>query len=90
MKQWFIKIGAKILGRKLGLTEGPMTDTKKWYQSKGVLTGIVTVLITAYEGTRGMIAPQFGWDLPEIPVFVYTVLGALGIYARKVASKKIG
>ena len=90
LKNFALKMVAKIVGRKLGLKEGPMDDKKKWYQSKTVLTGIVTVLVGTYEGVKLYLAPEFGWSLPEIPPYVYTILGALGIYSRSVASKKIG
>lgn len=65
-------------------------DTKKWYLSKGVWTGIVATLIGTYESLRMYVGPQFGWDIPAIPPFVYTILGTIGIYSRVVADKKIG
>jgi len=83
-------IGKKI-AKKLELKEGsPMENKKPWYQSKAVLAGIVTVLIGTYESTRLTLAPQLGWELPEIPPFVYTVLGAIGIYGRVSANTKVG
>jgi hypothetical protein len=90
LKSWLVGLAAKRLGKKLNLQEGPMDEKKKWYQSKAVLTGIVTVLIGTYEAVKQGLAPQFGWTLPEIPSLVYTILGALGIYSRVVADKKIG
>ena len=91
---FFKNIAAKIAGKKidkaLGLQEGtPMENGKKWYQSKAVLAGITTVLIGAYETSRVALAPQLGWELPEIPPIVYTILGAIGIYSRVVATKTI-
>lgn len=77
--RWF----GKWLGRRLALQEGPMTDGKKWYQSKTVWTGIVTAVMGAYLSLQ----PQFGW--PAIPDWVFTILGALGIYSRVVATKEI-
>jgi hypothetical protein len=90
LKNWIVKLTVKRLVKKLKLQEGAMDEKKKWYQSKAVLTGIVTVLIGTYETVKVALAPQFGWTLPEIPGIVYTVLGALGIYSRVVAEKKIG
>lgn len=81
-----LKFAAKKVGKKLGLEGGPMDSEKKWYKSKNVLTGIVTVLVGTYEGTRAYVAPQVGWNLPEIPGLLFTILGALGIYTRMTAS----
>lgn len=54
-------------------------ESKKWYLSKGIWTGIVTAVLGLYL----TLAPQFGW--PAIPEYVFVVLGALGIYSRNVA-----
>lgn len=89
LKNWIVKLVVKKAAKKLNLTEGKPVDKKKWYQSKGVLTGIVTVLIGTYEAVKVALAPQFGWTLPDIPPIVFTILGALGIYSRVVAEKKI-
>ena len=50
--------------------------TIKWWQSKNVWTGVVAVIISAY----ATAAAQFG--LPQIPEFVFGILGAVGIYTR--------
>lgn len=71
------------------LQEGPVMEGKKWYKSKGMWTGVVTVLISTYEGIQLFVAPQLGWELPNIPPVVYTILGAFGIYARKTATGPI-
>lgn len=67
-----------------------MDETKPWYKSKAVISGIVTVLFGAYEGVKSSLAPQFGWNLPDIPPLVFTILGALGVWSRVTADKKIG
>lgn len=90
IRELIAKLAAKYLGKKIGLQEGTAMDSKKWYQSKGVWTGIVTVIVGAYETTKVALAPQFGWTLPDIPPLAYTILGALGIYSRAVANTKIG
>lgn len=90
IKRLLAKIAGKLLKRKLKLEDKPMSDTKKWWKSKSVITGIVTVLIGLYEGVKLQVAPQFGWSMPEIPGLLLTLLGALGIYSRVVADKKIG
>lgn len=76
----------KFIGRKIasesGLTEGNM-ETKKWYQSKNVWTGVVTALMGLYLS----LAPQFNW--PNVPEWVFTLLGAIGVYTRINATKTI-
>ena len=106
LKSWIVKkavtgklpkwvysfIGRQIAG-KLDLTEDKMSelvDTKKWYQSKSILNAIVIVIIGTYETVRMSLAPQFNWNIPAIPEFVYVILGAIGIYTRKIADTKIG
>ena len=56
-----------------------MTD-KKWYLSKTIWSGVVAVLVAAYNTAAG----QFG--LPAIPEFVFGILGAFGIYSRATAT----
>ena len=90
LKSWLIKFLAKQAGKKLGLTEGPMTDKKKWYKSKTVLTALVTALLGMYGIVDAQIGPAFGFDLPQIPAIALTILGALGIYGRAAATKEIG
>lgn len=60
-----------------------MTGVKRWFQSKGIITGVVTVAVAAYASA----AAQFG--LPPIPEWVFMLLGSLGIYSRAVADKRI-
>jgi hypothetical protein len=93
LPNWMYRLAGKKIAKILKLEEGNMaenTETKKWYRSKGVLTGVVTVLIGLYESVRITLAPQFGWTIPNIPEFLYVLLGALGVYSRVVADKKIG
>ena len=51
-------------------------DSKKWWQSKAVWTGVIAVLIASYNTASA----QFG--LPAIPEVIFAILGALGIYSR--------
>lgn len=90
LKNFFIKLIARKAGKKIGLEEGPMTDKKPWYKSKGVLSALVIILITLYEGIDSQLGPQIGFNLPDIPNVVYTVLGALGLWGRVGAKKEIG
>lgn len=89
-QNFFGRLIGKKIAKQLDLKEGPMDNTKKWYQSKNVWTGIVTALVGTYEVVRLSVAPQFGWPMPEIPPIIITILGAAGIYTRVVASAKIG
>lgn len=61
------------------MTEGATT---KWYKSKGVITGIVTVIIGVYSLVDTALGPQLGFDLPQIPEWIFILLGSLGIYSR--------
>lgn len=91
LKNLIAKITGKAIAKKLDLKETKDMDNKKqWWKSKAVLTGIVTIIIGAYETARISVAPQMGWNLPEIPPVVYTLLGGIGIYSRVVATKQIG
>ena len=89
LKKLIVKKAAKEISKKLDLTEGPMQDGKPWYKSKGVLTEIVVVLVGTYDMVRSSLAAQLGWNLPEIPPFLFTLLGAFGIYSRVSADKSI-
>lgn len=85
MFNWVGTLIGKFIGKKLNLQEeSKMDGTKKWYQSKNIWTGVVTVLIAAY-GTAAAI-----WKLPAIPEWLFAVLGAVGIYTRVTATDKIG
>lgn len=61
-----------------------MDSTKKWYQSKGVWTGVVTGLMGIYLA----VAPAAGF--PAVPEWIFAILGGMGIYTRVVADSKIG
>ena len=89
IKDWVLKLVVKNAAKTIKLEEGPM-DKMKWYRSKGVWTGVVTVIIGTYEVVKLNMAPQMGWTLPDIPPVVFTFLGAMGVYSRVVATKKIG
>lgn len=80
---WLLKIFGHKIADKLGLQEGTMDETKKWYLSKGIWTGIVTALLGIY----GTLSIQL--HLPIIPEWIFAILGAMGIYTRATAKKKI-
>lgn len=80
---FILRFVGRQVASKLDLKEGYMEDTKKWYQSKNIWTGIVTALVGVYLS----LAPQFHW--PAIPEWIFTILGAVGIYTRVTAETKI-
>ena len=86
---WVVRMIGKAAGNKIGLEEGGMKEGKQWWLSKGVWTGVLTILVGAYETARVALAPHVGWTLPDIPPFVYTLLGAMGLYSRVVAKDVI-
>jgi len=89
-KNLAIKIAAKFIAKKLDLKEdSEMSDKKPWYKSKTMLSVLVAFVISLYELVDGTLGPQLGFNLPDIPVWIYTMLTALGLYGRKVANKKI-
>ena len=63
--------------------------TKKWYTSKTMLAGILTILITAYMGLDTLLNAEAIGNLPDIPVIAFTILGALGLYGRTKANTRI-
>lgn len=65
-------------------------DKKKWFKSKTVWSAVVTGLIGIYEVVKTQVAPEIGFSLPAIPPILLTILGALGVYGRISAEKKIG
>ncbi|MFN3551431.1 MAG: hypothetical protein ACK4WJ_06460 [Endomicrobiia bacterium] len=89
IRDYFLIAVAKQIGKKL-FKEDKNMDKKHWWQSKTIWAGIVTILITIYNTSRPLVAEYFGVNLPEIPPIIYSLLGALGIYGRVTADKKIG
>lgn len=86
----FLLAVARQIAKKIKLKEDKQMETKEWYKSKTIWAGIITILITIYNTVRPLLLQFFGVNLPEIPSWVYTILGALGIYGRVSADKKIG
>jgi len=82
MPKFIAVIIGKFIKNKIKLEDSPM-ETKKWFQSKNVWTGVVTALMGLYLS----LAPQFGW--PSVPEWVFSLLGAIGIYTRITADTKI-
>lgn len=78
------KIAGGFLRRRLNLKEDhEMDETKKWYESRNIWTGVVTAVLGLYLS----LAASFGW--PAIPEWIFAILGALGVYTRTTATAKI-
>lgn len=90
LKNFVIKMIGKMIAKKLNLKEdSEMSDKKKWYQSKTMLSILVAFVISVYQLVDANLGPAFGFDIPDIPSWVYTILAAVGLYGRKVANKTI-
>lgn len=63
------------------------TETKAWYQSKGMWAGILTIVTAAYLAAASVF-PALPSITSYLPI-VFAVLGALGIYGRIDANGKI-
>jgi hypothetical protein len=89
---WILRLVGKAIAKKLNLEDKQMDNspTKKWYQSKSIWNAIVIFLIGAYALVQSSLAPAFGWTLPNIPEWLLTILGAIGVYTRATATSKIG
>ena len=88
LPNWAYALIGKKIAKVVNLQEGNM-DTKKWYQSRNVWTGVVTVLIGLYTSVDVSLGTSLGFDLPNIPEFVFVILGTLGVYTRVTTTKTI-
>lgn len=72
-----------------------MAETKNWYSSKRIWTGIVVTLLGVYSavvvGLASGCADEGGLcvHLPSIPDWIFAILGAFGIYVNKTATTTI-
>lgn len=70
-------------------------ESKKWWKSKTILAGIVTILIVVYGAVSQALADQCGIEgsfclnLPAIPDWVFGILATFGIYGRTKATTVI-
>ena len=70
-------------------------EQKKWYMSKAIWAGVVTIIIALYNTLIAQLAAGCEIEgsicivLPAIPVWAITILGALGIYGRAAATTTI-
>lgn len=91
-KKLILKIFKKKVEEQLGLYEGGLMETKKWYQSKTILGGIVVALVTIYQVITP-VAGQFGVTLPVIPQgivdIINVILGTTIVISRVTATTSI-
>lgn len=80
---FLLKWIGRDIANKLSLQEGKMPDSKPWYASKTIWASVVVGLIGIYNA----IGTAKG--LPPIPEWVYTLLGAIGVYTRATATTTI-
>lgn len=88
IQQFFLNLIVVPFLKKKG-QEVFVENSKNWYQSKTIWTGVVTILIAVYQVVVPLLASSFGIVLPAIPEWLFVILGALGIYARKTATTVI-
>lgn len=84
IKTYFVKkFLKKYLDKLLG---GKMKKGKKkpWYKSKAVLTAIIATLLGGLEA----ISAALGMPV-KVPMYVFEILGGLGLYALRTAKKEI-
>ena len=89
IKNLLAKVAGKKIAKELELKEGPMGDSKKWWESKTVWSDVLTGFVGVW-GVATPILSGYGIHLPEIPPIVLTLLGAMGIHGRVTATKPIG
>lgn len=84
MKNFIAKLVGKYLKNEIKLEDTvDNVETKKWWKSKRIWNGVAIVLIGAYESA----ATYFGY--PNIPPFIYSLLGGLGIVLNKTSTAVI-
>lgn len=71
-------------------TEVIMADnTKVWYKSKGMWAGALTFLFGIYAVAQASLTNVHLPSITAYMPFVFTILGALGVYGRMSADGKI-
>ena len=86
IKKWIFE---KIVLPKITKEVKKFMENKKWYESKTIWSGIISIVIAIYNTVQPLLSQLFGINLPVIPDWIYTILGSLGIYGRVTANKKI-
>lgn len=81
---WILRIFGRKIADKINLQEGTLDNTKSWYQSKTIWAAVVAGLLGIYNSVGA------AKGLPAVPEWIYTLLGAIGVYSRVTADTKIG
>ena len=81
---FILKLFGHKIADKLNLQEDSKMDTKPWYQSKTIWAGVVAAMLGVYNSIAAVK------KLPPVPDWVYTILGAIGVYSRATADTVIG
>ena len=90
LKNLIAKRAGKKIAREIGLQEDSMEEKKSWWKSKTIWSGVLAVAVSVYNSAREPLGASFGITLPEIPEFVFAVLGGMGIYGRVSAKVPVG
>lgn len=70
-------------------------DSKKWFQSKTIISGVIAVLLGVYDAASAGLSAGCGtaealcYHLPMVPAWVFSILAAFGIYGRTSATTVI-
>ena len=68
---------------------------KKWFQSKTIIAGVIAVVLGIYDAASAGLSAGCGtaealcYHLPMVPTWVFSLLGAFGIYGRTVSNTVI-
>lgn len=81
---WVYKYVGKKIGSKLDLQEGNVMETKKWYQSKALLSAITMIVVGAVQP----ISTALGHPV-TVPQWIIDVLIGMGIYGIRTGDKPI-
>ena len=83
MFNFIYKIIGKLIGNKLSLTED-IVESKNWYKSKTIWAAVVGGIL----GIVQAVGVAIGHPI-VIPVYVYEILGALGLYGLRTSDTTI-
>jgi hypothetical protein len=92
VQRQFLTLITRVIAGKL-FKEDSMDGSKKWYQSKTNVAGIVTFILSAYQLFAMFVGPVFGITVPPIPewllVALGSILGPIVVYGRTTATAAI-
>lgn len=71
------------------LPEPTTPPSKPWYLSKAVWAAVIAILVAFYNSFNAELAPLIGMTFPDIPEWIFGILGALGLWGRVTANTTI-